>query len=41
MIPEVLFLVEQVGSRRPQVYDLGAAVAVLLEACTLEAVKGV
>lgn len=41
MIAEILLLVEQVGSRTAQVDDLGAAVAVLLQASALEAVESV
>ena len=41
MVPKILLLVEQVGSRRAQVYDLRAPVAILLEPRTLEAVESV
>jgi len=39
MIPEILFLVKQVGSRGSQVYDLWASISVLLQSGTFEAVE--
>jgi|SRR5690242_11212551 len=41
MIPEILFLVEQIGPATPQIDNLGTPVPVLLEAYALEAVEGV
>jgi hypothetical protein len=41
VISEIFLLVEQVGSRTAQVYDLGTAVPVFLQPCTLETVEGV
>ena len=41
MIPEVLFLVEQICPRTTQVYNLGAAISVLFQAGAFEAVEGV
>jgi len=41
MIPKVFFLIEEIGPGAAEVDDLGAAVAVLLEARALEAVEGV
>jgi predicted GNAT family acetyltransferase len=41
MIPEILFLVEQIGPRTTQVYNLGAAISVLFQTCAFEAVKGI
>jgi hypothetical protein len=41
VISEILLLVEQVGSRTTQIYNLGAAVPVLFKSCTFEAVEGV
>jgi hypothetical protein len=41
MIPEILFLVEEIGPRTTQVYNLGASISVLFQTCAFEAVKGV
>lgn len=41
MIPEILFLVEQICPRTTQIYDLGAAISVLFQAGAFEAVEGV
>ena len=41
MVPKVLLLVEQIGPRRSQVYNLRAPVTVLLEPRALEAVESV
>jgi hypothetical protein len=41
VISEILLLVEQIGSRTTQIYNLGATVPVLFESCTFEAVEGV
>lgn len=41
MIPKILFLVEEIRPTTTQIYDLGATVAVLLEACAFEAVESV
>jgi hypothetical protein len=41
LIPEILFLVEQIRPRTTQIYNLRASVSVLLQACTLEAVEGI
>jgi hypothetical protein len=41
VISEILLLVEQIGSRTTQIYNLGAAVPVLFKSCTFEAVEGV
>ena len=41
MIPEVLFLVEQICPRTAQIDNLGAPVPVLLQPCTFEAVESV
>jgi hypothetical protein len=41
LIPEVLFLVEQIRPRTAQVYDLGAPISVLLQSRALEAVERV
>lgn len=41
MIPEILFLVEQIGPRTTQIYNLGAAISVLFKTGAFEAVKGV
>lgn len=39
VVPEILFLVEQIRSRAPQIDDLGATVSVLLQPRTLKAVE--
>ena len=41
LIPEVLFLVEQISSTRSQVDDLRTPIPIFLQSCTLEAVKGI
>jgi hypothetical protein len=41
VIPKILLLVEQIGPRGAQIYNLRTPVAVLLEARTFEAVEGV
>lgn len=41
LIPEILFLVEQICPRTTQIYNLRAPVSVLLQSCALEAVEGV
>lgn len=41
MIPEILFLVEQIGPRTTQIYNLRAAISVLFQTCAFEAVEGV
>jgi hypothetical protein len=41
MIPEILFLVEQICPRTTQIYNLRAAISVLFQTCAFEAVKGV
>jgi hypothetical protein len=41
LIPEILFLVEQIRSRTTQIYNLRAPVSVLLQSRALEAVEGV
>lgn len=41
MIPEILFLVEQIGPATPQIDNLGTPVPVLFETGALEAVEGV
>jgi hypothetical protein len=41
MIPEVLFLVEQICPRTTQVYNLRAAISVLFQTGAFEAVEGV
>jgi hypothetical protein len=41
LIPEILFLVEQIRPRTTQVYNLWAPVSVLLQSRALEAVEGV
>lgn len=41
MIPEILFLIEQIRPTAAQVYDLGTTIPVLLQAGALEAVEGV
>jgi hypothetical protein len=41
MISEALFLIEQVRSRRTEVYDFGTAISVFLQPGTFEAVESV
>ena len=41
LIPEILFLVEQICPRTTQIYNLGTPVSVLLQSCALKAVEGV
>lgn len=41
MISEILFLVKQIRPRRTQIDDLGAPIAVFLQARAFEAVEGV
>jgi hypothetical protein len=41
LIPEILFLVEQIRPRTTQIYNLRASVSVLLQARALEAVEGI
>jgi hypothetical protein len=41
MIPEILFLVEQICPRTTQIYNLGAAISVLLQTGAFEAVEGI
>ena len=41
MVPKILLLIEQIGPTTTQIDDLGAAVPVLFEARTLEAIEGV
>lgn len=41
MVPKILLLVEEIRPTTTQIYDFGAAVAVLLEACAFEAVESV
>ena len=41
MIPEILLLVEQIGSRAPQIDDLRTTISILFQSRTLKAVKGV
>jgi hypothetical protein len=41
LIPEILFLVEQIGPTATQVDDLRASISVLLQARALEAVEGI
>lgn len=41
MIPEILFLVEQICPRTTQIYNLGAAISVLFQTGAFEAVEGV
>lgn len=41
MIPKILFLVEQVGPRTTQIYNLGTSIPVLFESRAFKAVKGV
>jgi hypothetical protein len=41
MIPEILFLVEQICPRTTQIYNLGAAISILFQACAFEAVESV
>jgi len=41
VIPEILFLVEQICPRTTQIYNLGAAISVLFQAGAFKAVEGV
>jgi hypothetical protein len=41
MVPKILLLVEQIRPTTTQIYNLRTPISVLLEAGTLEAVKGV
>lgn len=41
MIPKTLFLIKQIRPRAPQIDNLRTPVAILLQPCTLEAVKRV
>jgi hypothetical protein len=41
MISKVLLLVEQIRPTAPQIDNFGTPIAVFLEACAFEAVKGV
>lgn len=41
MIPKILLLVEQVGSRASQVNDFRTSISILFQPCTLETIKSI
>ena len=41
MIPKILLLIKQIRSRTPQIDDLRTPIPILLQSCTLEAIKSI